>query len=216
MTVTYYTYGKFLKSWSRPVVWTGRLTEYSGYVDGQKIQWIGEPPNPDSIRLMTTRTGESGELLRVVLPPNTTGVTVVVTSLANANGRSKAPRAESRASNPQTKRSKRPPSRLLKNSDENRPQGSTVRVAMSMLGSMRGRESNQQAMFSLLSPEERVPADHPLRGIKELVEQALSAMSDTFHPSSCSNPCCSWLYFRCVASGSTARCWTTTSCIAGS
>ena len=108
MTVTYYTYGKYLDSWSRPVVWTGRLNEYSGYVDGQQIQWIGEPPNPDSIRLMTTRTGEGGDLLRVILPPNTTGVTVVVTSLANANGRSKAPRAESRAPTPRATRSKRP------------------------------------------------------------------------------------------------------------
>ena len=49
-----------------------------------------------------------------------------------------------------------------------------------MLDSMRGKESNQQAMFSLLSPEKRVPAAHPLRGIKELVEQALTAMDGTF------------------------------------
>lgn len=31
---------------------------------------------------------------------------------------------------------------------------------------MRGEDQNQQAMFSYVSPEARVPKDHPLRPIK--------------------------------------------------
>lgn len=38
---------------------------------------------------------------------------------------------------------------------------------------MRGDDSNQSPMFSYLSPEERVPADHPLRSIRQMTEQAL-------------------------------------------
>ena len=41
---------------------------------------------------------------------------------------------------------------------------------------MRGRERKQHALFSLLSPEKRVPADHPLRPIKKMVEEALEGM----------------------------------------
>src|SRR5659263_63154 len=39
---------------------------------------------------------------------------------------------------------------------------------------MRGFDSHQDGMFSYLSPAERVPPDHPLRPIKEMVNQALS------------------------------------------
>src|SRR5450756_561242 len=39
---------------------------------------------------------------------------------------------------------------------------------------MRGFDSHQECMFSYLSPAERVPPDHPLRPIKEMVNQALS------------------------------------------
>lgn len=45
---------------------------------------------------------------------------------------------------------------------------------------MRGRDKRQQALFSVISPEKRVPADHPLRPIKAMVEQALASMSDEF------------------------------------
>jgi len=31
---------------------------------------------------------------------------------------------------------------------------------------MRGFESNQEGLFSYISPEARVPADHPLRAIR--------------------------------------------------
>lgn len=45
---------------------------------------------------------------------------------------------------------------------------------------MRGHETNQGYMFSYLSPEERVPADHPLRRIKSLADEALRSLSRTF------------------------------------
>lgn len=45
---------------------------------------------------------------------------------------------------------------------------------------MRGRDTKQQTRFTLVSPEERVPATHPLRPIKALVEQALASMSEQF------------------------------------
>jgi transposase len=44
---------------------------------------------------------------------------------------------------------------------------------------MRGREEGQQTMFSVVSPEARVPAKHPLRPIKVMVEQALDSMAET-------------------------------------
>jgi len=45
---------------------------------------------------------------------------------------------------------------------------------------MRGHEENQGFMFSYLSPEARVRADHPLRRVKVLAEAALSSLSRTF------------------------------------
>jgi transposase len=45
---------------------------------------------------------------------------------------------------------------------------------------MRGRDPKQSSMLCLLSPEDRVPAEHPLRGIKKLVEQALGELSAVF------------------------------------
>lgn len=45
---------------------------------------------------------------------------------------------------------------------------------------MRGHEENQGFMFSYVSPEERVPADHPLRRIKALADAALRELSRTF------------------------------------
>ena len=41
---------------------------------------------------------------------------------------------------------------------------------------MRGREGKQHELFSLLSPEKRVPADHPLRPTKKMVEEALKGL----------------------------------------
>jgi len=45
---------------------------------------------------------------------------------------------------------------------------------------MRGFESNQEGMFSYVSPEARVPADHPLRAIRVYADEALRRMSRVF------------------------------------
>jgi transposase len=45
---------------------------------------------------------------------------------------------------------------------------------------MRGPDQKQDAVFSYLSPEERVPADHPLRKIRTLVDDVLKDMSPQF------------------------------------
>ena len=45
---------------------------------------------------------------------------------------------------------------------------------------MRGNESNQQPVFSYVSLEERVPAGHPLRAIRVLVDEILTGMSERF------------------------------------
>jgi transposase len=45
---------------------------------------------------------------------------------------------------------------------------------------MRGTDAQQAALFSYLSPEDYVPADHPLRVIKALVDPALAALSPRF------------------------------------
>jgi len=45
---------------------------------------------------------------------------------------------------------------------------------------MRGEETSQGAMFSYVSLEERVPADHPLRPIREMTDEVLSRLSGRF------------------------------------
>ena len=45
---------------------------------------------------------------------------------------------------------------------------------------MRGEDRQQGAMFSYLSPEQRVPRDHPLRAIRELVDAVLGELSPEF------------------------------------
>jgi transposase len=45
---------------------------------------------------------------------------------------------------------------------------------------MRGTDSKQATMLSLLSPEKRVPAKHPLRAVKVLADAALAELSPTF------------------------------------
>ena len=42
---------------------------------------------------------------------------------------------------------------------------------------MRGPDEQTQHMFSYLSPEQRVPADHPLRAIRALTDEALRSLS---------------------------------------
>lgn len=45
---------------------------------------------------------------------------------------------------------------------------------------MRGDDRQQAAMFSYLSPEGRVPQDHPLRPIRQMVDQVLAELSPQF------------------------------------
>ena len=45
---------------------------------------------------------------------------------------------------------------------------------------MRGEDEKQEAMFSYVSAEERVPADHPLRPIRRMVDQVLKSLSGRF------------------------------------
>jgi len=45
---------------------------------------------------------------------------------------------------------------------------------------MRGDDLQQAAMFSYLSPEQRVPTDHPLRPIRQLADRVLSCLSESF------------------------------------
>lgn len=45
---------------------------------------------------------------------------------------------------------------------------------------MRGTPKSQSTMFSIKSPGDRVPKDHPLRRVKDLADGALAALSPTF------------------------------------
>ena len=45
---------------------------------------------------------------------------------------------------------------------------------------MRGEDSKQEAMFSYISAEKRIPAEHPLRPIRALVDRVLTEMSPRF------------------------------------
>ena len=45
---------------------------------------------------------------------------------------------------------------------------------------MRGDDRHPDAMFSYVAPEQRVPADHPLRAIRTMVDTALRELSAEF------------------------------------
>ncbi len=45
---------------------------------------------------------------------------------------------------------------------------------------MRGTDRNQSTMFSYVSPEARIPADHPLRATREMTNQALARLDRKF------------------------------------
>ena len=45
---------------------------------------------------------------------------------------------------------------------------------------MRGHDEQTTHMFSYLSPEQRVPANHPLRAVRALTDEALHTMSRRF------------------------------------
>ena len=46
---------------------------------------------------------------------------------------------------------------------------------------MRGQDARQAAMFSYISLEERIPADHPLRAIRVMTDRALQGLSPLFN-----------------------------------
>ena len=75
---------------------------------------------------------------------------------------------------------------------------------------MRGDDHQQEGMFSYISPEKRVPADHPLRPIRKIVDGILNEMSPKFaklyseewgdlrlRPSGCCDHCCCRSSIRC-------------------
>jgi len=45
---------------------------------------------------------------------------------------------------------------------------------------MRGDDQQQDAVFSYVSLEQRVPGDHPLRAIRQMVDAALQELSVPF------------------------------------
>ena len=45
---------------------------------------------------------------------------------------------------------------------------------------MRGHKKQQETLFSLRTPEDRVPKDHPLRRVKDMADAALATLSGTF------------------------------------
>src|ERR1022692_4439068 len=45
---------------------------------------------------------------------------------------------------------------------------------------MRGDDNQQEGMFSYVSPEKRVPTDHPLRPVRRMVDEILKEMSPQF------------------------------------
>jgi len=45
---------------------------------------------------------------------------------------------------------------------------------------MRGRDDRDEGLFSYVRLEERVPADHPLRAIRSLADEALAALNERF------------------------------------
>src|SRR5260370_13259406 len=51
---------------------------------------------------------------------------------------------------------------------------------MRYVRSMRGNDEQQGAVFSYISPEERIPADHPVRRIRAMLDSALKELSTHF------------------------------------
>ena len=59
-------------------------------------------------------------------------------------------------------------------------EGSTTRIPSTTITGMRGDDRQPTSMFSYVSAEDRVPADHPLRPIRALVDEILRDMSRDF------------------------------------
>src|SRR5213082_2755244 len=45
---------------------------------------------------------------------------------------------------------------------------------------MRGLDTQQSSMFSYLSPEQRVPSDHPIRSIRQITDRTLGELTKLF------------------------------------
>jgi hypothetical protein len=45
---------------------------------------------------------------------------------------------------------------------------------------VRGDNEHEAAMFSYISPEQRVPADHPLRPIRQMTDEIFKQLSPRF------------------------------------
>ena len=56
----------------------------------------------------------------------------------------------------------------------------TMRITLPQEVRMRGDDRQQGAMYSYISPEARVPHDHPLRAIRGLVDDVLRELSPRF------------------------------------
>jgi hypothetical protein len=54
---------------------------------------------------------------------------------------------------------------------------STDRRRRTIIPGMRGDDREPDSMFSYVSPEQRIPKDHPLRAIRTLVDGVLGDMS---------------------------------------
>ena len=48
---------------------------------------------------------------------------------------------------------------------------------------MRGVDTRQEGMFSYVSPESRIPKDHPLRPIRAMTDRALAELEDSIFKS---------------------------------
>src|SRR6059058_3063725 len=56
----------------------------------------------------------------------------------------------------------------------------TMLASLTGAASMRGHDDQGAHLFSYVSPEQRVPADHPLRGIRQMTDRVLATLSRKF------------------------------------
>jgi hypothetical protein len=78
---------------------------------------------------------------------------------------------------------------------------------------MRGDDRKQSDIFSYMTPEARVPQDHPLRPIRAMTDRVLKELSPQFEklyspvgrprfrPNTFCGPCCSKCSIACAVSG---------------
>src|SRR5262249_51247344 len=59
-------------------------------------------------------------------------------------------------------------------------ESSTMRVTLTAEARMRGDHKQQAPMWSYISPEQRIPQDHPLRPLRTLVDAVLKDLSPGF------------------------------------